>query len=226
MPNFDATPPIVGYQYQKKCALKLLIDSIESTEVCLSLEKIDDIFIESPSKKISVQTKHSQLQNKSLTDRSSDFWKTIRIWSINVKNRIIDPNECFFVLITTAELAVSSILKDFSKQERNFDVCQKLKCITTIANEIPGRTGKKRCEDFLLLNEAEQISIIKNLHIYCNSDDIVIVSNRIKNKLKHSVDDKYIDNVYHRLYGWWEERIEKHLLDDTKQDVVRQEVMS
>ena len=46
MLNFNAAPPIIGFEYQKKCALKLLIDSIESTEeVCLTLEKIDDIFL-------------------------------------------------------------------------------------------------------------------------------------------------------------------------------------
>ena len=137
-----------------------------------------------------------------------------------MKNGIINPDECFFVLITTAELSVSSILNDFSKEERNFNVDKKLKYIIDIANEVLNRNGKKRGEDFLLLSKAEQLSIIKNLYIYGSSDNIEVVSRRIKNKLKHTVDDKYIDDVYHQLYGWWEERVEKHLLDKTKKNVI------
>ncbi len=220
MINFNATPSLLGYEYQKMCALKLLVDSIETREISLTLEKIDDIFIEGLDKNISVQTKHSGIQNKNLTERSSDFWKTMRVWSTQVKNGVIKSDECFFVLITTADLGLGSPLCDFCKENRNFDLNEKLDYIKKLANETPGKSKEKRCEDFLTLSEIDQYSIIKNLYIFWSSDDIETVSQKIKSKLKHSVDDQYVENVYHQLCGWWKERTEVHLLDETKKDII------
>src|ERR1039457_5375541 len=107
MPDFSAQESGLGYLYQSRYALWLLLDGPEEQEVVL--ETLDDIVLsqDGPPRDL-LQTKHNALPAR-LTDASSPLWKTLRIWSTHVKDGVIQVPPTTLTLITTAEAPAASI---------------------------------------------------------------------------------------------------------------------
>lgn len=106
--GFSAGPQALGYLYQARYALWLILDNRE--ELKLSLESLDDIAFEEDkgTPKELLQLKHHTNQ-ASLTNSSSDLWKTIRVWSTSSKNKTISLPDTLLTLITTAEAPEDSV---------------------------------------------------------------------------------------------------------------------
>ena len=85
--QFTAAPASLGYYYQSRVALLLLLKSYPNSKI--SLESIDDISFENNGTSLElIQTKHKTNCIASLYNASTDLWKTLRIWS----NVIIDDS--------------------------------------------------------------------------------------------------------------------------------------
>jgi len=79
---FDASPSALGYLYQCRYALLLALQKDDNPNLCLSIEKLDDIaFHESPSNpsvaRECLQFKHKINRAGGLGDSSPDIWKTL-----------------------------------------------------------------------------------------------------------------------------------------------------
>jgi hypothetical protein len=106
MPDFTAREPALGYIYQARYALALLLSGVEEQE--LLLETLDDIVLEQAgSARELLQTKHHVNTEARLTDYSPDLWKTLRVWStILAEGKIqIPPTQLTLVTTQTATLA-------------------------------------------------------------------------------------------------------------------------
>src|SRR5215470_9047146 len=83
---FSAAPSALGYLYQVRYALVALLQAYDP-ESEISIEKLDDIAFESTGTAIELlQTKHRITHTGSLTDSSTDIWKTLRIWAASIKD--------------------------------------------------------------------------------------------------------------------------------------------
>ena len=101
---FTAAPSVLGYYYQARCALLLLLKS--STDSEISLESFDDISFEQNGTPLElIQTKHTSKTAGSLSDSSTDLWKTLRIWSATTMENKFLPSKTIFTLVTTAYAA-------------------------------------------------------------------------------------------------------------------------
>ncbi len=108
----DASTNILGFEYQKMVALQECFGANDGTKIYL--ECFGDISEEN----ISIEVKHSVNDNKHLTDKHIDFWKTL--------SNIVKDYETFqyynhFILHTTAEIQENSIFYDWnnlSKEEK------------------------------------------------------------------------------------------------------------
>lgn len=106
--KYTAGPQTLGYLYQSRYALYLILTGSEDAE--LSLEKFDDIsFDKNGSPKELLQLKHHIDKKASLTDKSPDLWKTIRVWSENINQNKISVPQTVLSLITTASTPDESI---------------------------------------------------------------------------------------------------------------------
>ena len=110
MPNnsspFDASQSALGYLHQCQYALLLGLQRDEQPNLCISIEKLDDIaFHENPSSpdiaKELLQVKHHVKRTGGLGDSSPDIWKTLRIWSEAVTKKAIDLDRATLCLLTT-----------------------------------------------------------------------------------------------------------------------------
>lgn len=107
MTEFSAAPQALGYLYQTRYALLLILSNPEELE--LSIESLDDIvFEETGSPQELLQLKH-HTSPASLTDFSSDLWKTLRIWSTSYTEGKISLPDTALTLVTTATAPDGSI---------------------------------------------------------------------------------------------------------------------
>jgi hypothetical protein len=105
--GFSAHAPALGYLHQARYALYLLLKSPEESE--LSIERFDDVTFErdgTPQELI--QVKH-HTKVASLTDASSDLWKTLRIWSTYLSEKKIALPGTLLTLVTTGTSPDDSI---------------------------------------------------------------------------------------------------------------------
>src|ERR1700691_5129047 len=93
-----------GYLFQCRYALLRGVQAIaDSPELAISIEKFDDVAFESGGDpKELIQTKHHMGSTGSLSDASTDLWKTLLIWSSRVSADVEAPFRTRFVLLTTA----------------------------------------------------------------------------------------------------------------------------
>lgn len=84
--KFGATGPMLGYLYQCRQALLVSIEVSKTFPgLSISIERFDDIAVENADAPImQLQLKH-HLNPGELTDSSSDIWRTLRVWSEQVK---------------------------------------------------------------------------------------------------------------------------------------------
>ncbi len=85
-------PSALGYLYQIRYALVILLTA-RNPDTVVSLEKLDDVAFEEagePAQLLSL--KHRITHTASLSDSSTDLWKTLRIWASKVARGEVDPS--------------------------------------------------------------------------------------------------------------------------------------
>ncbi|UOU99904.1 hypothetical protein MUU74_08105 [Chryseobacterium daecheongense] len=203
--DFSAKEPSLGYIYQIKYALLLLLTNGRNLDnPVLRIECLDDIDITDVNSANLYQTKLHIKGKANLTDSSVDFWKTIRIWSEYILNGTIDIEQTVLNLITTENIPTTSILyklRDniFSDTELQ-DIVDKL---DSIAISSTNDTTKKGREEYQKLSIENKKKLIQSIRILDNSIDISEVDAKIKKQLILSSYPNHLDAFLELLDGWW-----------------------
>lgn len=198
--DFSAKEPSLGYFYQIRYGLYLLLNTKQIEDAKLLIESLDDIEIETNININLFQTKYHVKKDINLTDRSSDFWKTIRVWSEQIKNKQINITETIFSLMTTQNISDDSILLDLKNKNDIDNILNRLK---EIAEETTNQTNKKGYEAFKDLDSKEQRTLIENIKIVDASLDFNEIDTLIKNELRFSALPNQIELLLERLEGWF-----------------------
>ncbi|QAY66369.1 ABC-three component system protein [Paenibacillus protaetiae] len=202
---FSAGGSAIGYLYQSRYALYLLLQKIDSK---VSIEKLDDVAFEdgySPAELL--QLKHHLNTSASLTNACSDLWKTVRVWSEALKAQV---SVARLTLVTTSTVPQDSIgyyLKDNLYREPMKARTMMLDVIASSTNQ----TNQAAYLAFSILTPEQQLSLVENIYILDQSPDIVDIAGKIKGLLALSVRRNLIDALYERLEGWWFHQVVVHL---------------
>ncbi len=108
--EFSANESALGYIYQIRYGLFLLLSDEGTEDKVLALESLDDISIEDVNQTNLNQTKYHLNRQANLTDRSPDFWKTMRVWCELIQDKKVDPSMTMFTLITSSYCSENSIM--------------------------------------------------------------------------------------------------------------------
>lgn len=102
--KFDATASMVGYLYQCRFALfKAIEATCDAPGADISIERFDDVAFEQNGDPVElIQTKHHLAGKGSLSDASTDLWKTLRVWAERIAADSATVISSRFFLITTA----------------------------------------------------------------------------------------------------------------------------
>jgi hypothetical protein len=203
--DFSAKEPSLGYFYQIKYALYILLThSKEMNDPKVRIENLDDIEIEDINSLHLLQTKLHIKNKANLTDSSVDFWKTMRIWSEYINNKTIDLENTIFNLITTEEIPESSILFKFkSNITLNNEVSEIIKKLDEISISSKSKKNKKGYLAYQNLSVENKKKLIKKIRILDSSIGITEIDSLIKKELIYSTYPNTIDSFLEILDGWW-----------------------
>jgi len=102
--QYSAAASLLGYIYQCRLALLESLKRLKSApDIAVAIETLDDVVFEkdgSPTEVI--QVKHHIARKASLTNASTDLWKTIRIWCDLFSGGLSEENS-ILCLMTTEE---------------------------------------------------------------------------------------------------------------------------
>lgn len=208
MASHNAVGQMLGYLYQARYALYLLLESDEA-DFQISLEKFDDIAFEDNGSPIElIQVKHHSTP-ASLIDTSVDLWRTLNVWFDAV---ISNPNiheHTDFLIITTADIPDDSAASNIQSENYThaFDLLK-------AATEIPSKTNNSYYQKFNQISREQSLNLIKKIRIISSESNIVDIEKKIEKHIKYSCKPQYLSAAMERIEGWWFQECIKALCSD------------
>lgn len=225
MPNHQASEQMLGYLYQVRYALALLLGN-DNSDCRISIEKFDDVAFSKDDIPIQlIQLKHHIQHQGNLADASTDMWRTIKVWldAISETPDILDGTN--FLIITTATAPIGSaafLLKKDSN--RNPDTAyQKLK---TVCFSSVNQAHQRYYDAFREAGEDTVKQLIRQIYIIDCASNIIDVEKDILKHIRYSCIPKHQKMIYERLEGWWFKKAIDALCCDTPVFVNQNQVRS
>ena len=201
----------LGYLYQCRIALLLGIRGIASApDSSVSVERFDDVAFESHGEPLDlIQTKHHSTNTPSLSDKSTDLWRTLGNWC-----RTIDgsPSTCSLqsrYLITTSVAPDGSAASFLRDQGRDEDRADELLLAASSAS-----TSQENAVDYDLyrsLSTSVRVALLRTVTVLDSYSDILDVREEIERELFLSVNRSFLVPLVDRLEGWWFDMLIKAL---------------
>lgn len=201
--DFSAKEPSLGYYHQIRYSLYLAIEYSYVDNASISIESLDDIVVDSIDNINLFQTKLHLNNIANLTDRSSDFWKTVRIWSENIKSGNISEASTLFSLITTANIGNDSFLIRLKKECISEEIDKIRTIMLAICDEESNKENQKAYCAFKNLSLEQQNGMLKNIRIVDSSLSIENTLLELKRKIRLSAPVGQVDIFLENLEGWW-----------------------
>jgi hypothetical protein len=201
--KFDATASIVGYLYQCRYALyAAIVATRENPGAEISIEKFDDVAFELSGLPIElIQTKHHVGKQGSLSDASTDLWKTLRIWSDRAKDDASALSSNKFFLITTANAPSNSAASLLKTSDRDEEAA--LALLEGVAAKSHSVTNAAAYKAFMDLSPEARLSLLRAVTVLDNSSSVNNVYDDIEAELFHAVANEHLPLFVERLEGWW-----------------------
>lgn len=223
MTQFSAGSQALGYIYQLRYALYLILTKEDRDGV--AIECLDDVVWENNGNlQELLQLKHHTNKKASLTNASSDLWKTIRVWATYVKERKINLSKITLTLITTAKASENSIASFLRNDNRNIKNAHQGLIKVTQKSKTKDKTLRDCFDTFLSLSAQEQIQLLNSVYILDSSPNILDLEKEIKRELRSSAKPKHLDLLYERVEGWWFAKVITNLREGFKNPITWFEV--
>ena len=200
----DAKNTILGFDYQLLYGLYSLMNTDEDIQEYV--EHLEDFSIETKDGHDLFQLKRSSTP-KVINDHSEEFWKTLRNWSHDILNNTVKLEKSKFIIITMNKAQENSI-PYFLKPE----IGSYYKAWKRI-HEIGATTGNKNTKEkyypeFAKIGDIDQLKLIRKISILDNAPTLQEIKNKIKNIIRNDTDEKFVDDYYRDLYGWWRDKLD------------------
>lgn len=210
MTTFSAGAQALGYLYQARVALALLLDLPD--EAALKVEALDDIEITNAVQASSlslIQLKH-HTGEVTLNDASPDLWKSLRVWAEQASDKKFAIENARILLFTTAKITPGSIASLLGETGRDIQLA-KNKLL-----DVASTSGNKSLTDafaaFTKLTDKQRNALLAAVHIVGNQPDIDGIKKRINQLLRVAVRAKHLVPFSERVEGWWADKVILQLL--------------
>lgn len=213
MTTFSAGPQALGYLYQARIALALLLESPD--EARLRVEALDDIDISdalSTGSLALIQLKH-HTGDATLADSSTDLWKSLRVWSEEAKAARFALDNTKITLFTTAKIGIGSVASLLGESKR--DVSEAAKKLLDVASTSKNKSLTEAFDAFKGLTDGQRKSLLAAIYIVGSHPDITGVKKKIDQQLRLAVRAKFLTPFSERVEGWWTDKVILHLLAKT-----------
>lgn len=210
MTTFSAAPQALGYLYQARVALSLLLQAPD--EACIKVEALDDIELHKALAADSlalIQLKH-HTSPAALTDASPDLWKSLRVWAEQSASHAFVIADVRVMLLTTAKVNPGSAASLLADSKRDVDQADTL--LMSVASTSTNKLLEPCFTAFSGLSDARRKSLLSKIHIIPEQADIAGTRKRVEQQLRPCVRAQYLSAYTDRIEGWWNNTIILHLL--------------
>ena len=198
MATHNAAGQMLGYLYQVRYALNLLLES-NDPGYQISLEKFDDIAFDRDGTPVQlIQVKHHTTP-ASLTDASTDLWRTLNVWIDAITNDFSLLDHTDFVIITTSVAPDNSAAK-MIQQQKYKDAYDRLKDVT---NDSSNQTNLRYYIRFKSVGESILFQLVKRIRIISSASDITDIEQNIQRQIRYSCKPEHVQPAIERIEGWW-----------------------
>lgn len=209
--KYSASEQGLGYIYQPRLALLRLLELPEN--IAVFLEKDDDLdFVDTGGSKSLASLKHKAAGDR-LTDLSTDFWKSVRIWLARYKRDGRSTSNLRFFLFTTGTVSETSFLKEFLAARGG--TSDETKTLAEKAEEALNRSKSDFiggiAKEFNELTLTEKEDFLARILIIDSSPRIQDIPEIIKDRHMRSIRREHRDVVFERTEGWWNDEVIKQL---------------
>jgi len=206
--QYSAGEQGLGYIYQPRFALLKLLQLSESTSVLI--EKDDDLdFVDKDGVKTLASLKHKGTGDR-LTDLSTDFWKSVRIWLNRYSRDGRSESHLRFFLFSTGSVPSTSFLRYFLPDAPILKE-DEVVLIGVVATEVLAKTQSPLISsiaiEFQELNDDEKDDFLSRITIFDNSPRIENLPSIVKDQHMRSIRRENRDAIFERLEGWWNDEI-------------------
>ena len=207
MSRFGAPGPALGYLAQVDYALLAALERMDDEDdFTLSIETLDDIVFhhaETDDATEKWQSKHTIESNRTLSDTSTDLWKTLRNW-------IVEPGDgrARLVLLAVAH-AGRAAAKLRVGDER--DVPAALVMLERAARESTSTANADYYAAFLALEPPARKAFLERVDVIDGVANAAAVQPALERAVRKSVKPQRREALVIRLRGWWHTRTIAHL---------------
>ena len=217
--NFSAAPSAAGYLYQARLALALCLKYV-NTDACVEvgIERLDDVSFESNGSALELlQAKHHIDRVASLTDKSVDLWKTLRVWSEAAAKDPTFPARTRLALVTTGSAPDDSAAAKLRLAEvypvgKARDPKAAGALLEAVAEAGNNQQLKAAYAAFLALSPSMRVSLLSSIEILDNQPLVTDLGEVIEKDLRMLAPRGKAPIVRERLEGWWWPRVCKALV--------------
>lgn len=217
--NFNAAPSAAGYIYQARLALALCLRYVNvDAGVEVGIERLDDISFETSGTALELlQAKHHINRVASLTDKSIDLWKTLRVWSDAATKDPTLPARTRLALVTTGSApddSAAAMLRPAGAypigKARNAKAAVAL--LERVAEAGGNQELKAAYAAFLALGPTMRTSLLSSIEILDNQPLLTDLGEVIESDLRMIAPRGQVAIARERLEGWWWPRVCKALM--------------
>lgn len=203
--DFSAKEPSLGYLYQIKFALYYFMKSeFESEDPLLRIENMDDVDILDDVKTMLFQTKYHIKVQANLTNASTDFWKTVRVWAELIKSKDIILENSNFNLITTQQVPADSVLYNFTTDSTPklsiAEIDKKLQEICVLSDN---KANTSAYAAYLSLSKEEKEGLITRIKIFDSAITIENIDKSLRREFSKFLYPNLVEDFKQKVEGWW-----------------------
>ena len=219
-PPFSAAEQGLGYIYQARFALLTILSLPEDNSVLL--EKEDDVeFVSESGTKSLGSLKHKAVGDV-LTNLSTDFWKSVRIWLVHYLNNGRISSDTRFLLFSTAKVSASSFLGLFADDQADSEA--RANAAQDAIETSHSRTMELIRTELRNLTDREREDFYSRITIVDATPRITEIPQLIIDRHLRTVRRESRPFLFERLEGWWVDLVIRMLSGQRKEPIFGYEV--
>ncbi|MFN1193186.1 ABC-three component system protein [[Kitasatospora] papulosa] len=201
--SHSAAPNAIGYQHQTWWALvELLQSGAGRPDAALSLELYDDVAWEREGTATELlQVKHHMGQHRTLTDSSTDVWRTLKVWMDEASPA--DAAGPGLALVTTEIAAAGSAVAALRPHTR--DEREALRLLEHVARTSESKQTDVARRQFLGLGVAARLTFLSRIRVIDRSPHIEDVADQVKRHLHWALPPGHEDLFLAMVWRWWDD---------------------
>jgi hypothetical protein len=218
--HFSAAEQGLGYIYQARFALLKLLSLPENNSILI--EKEDDVEFSTEAGRKSLGSLKHKAVGDILTNLSTDFWKSVRIWLAHYIANGRISSDTKFLLFTTAQVSSGSFLRLFLDEQAD-GAARATAATDAIAKSQSSAIGIVRTE-LGQLSELEFQDFCDRITIMDSGPRITAIPGIVIDQHLRTVRRDSRSFLFERLEGWWMDSVIRILSGERKEPILGYEV--